>query len=314
MLHLARLPASAQEGVAVPALLAVTGGRLFCEGGDGRMLSPYFVTRCVFFATLNGAQSCRAVSCRTAGHGTGSTGESVGDMASTVQELLDSLAATASETERRVWAAACARALGLGGMAVSLGRELVWFTDETSARLEDLQFVLGQGPGLFLKDVTEVREVPDLSRLLARQWPQYAAEAEELGIAALFVWPVHIGAVQAGTMTGYRRTTGPLSTTQLAQGWLVADALARHVLNRLPAVSVTSSSSSSSSDDGPGHAGSVELHRTEVHQATGVLSVRLGVPLAEALDHLRAQAYTSGLSLTDTAHAVLRRELPDDLT
>ncbi len=225
-------------------------------------------------------------------------------MALTVQELLDRLPATVNEAERREWATSCAHALGLGGMAISLDRELVWFTDDTSARLEDLQFVLGQGPGLFLKDDTEVRQLPDLSRLLARQWPQYAAEAEELGIAALFVWPVHIGAVQIGTMTGYRRTAGPLSAQQSAQGWLVADALAQHVLNRLPA----------STSNGPGHAGAVDLHRTEVHQATGVLSVKLGVPLAEALDHLRAEAYTSGLSLTDTARAIIRRELPDDPT
>ncbi|MGN9821320.1 ANTAR domain-containing protein [Streptomyces sp. SD11] len=237
-------------------------------------------------------------------------------MASTVQELLDRLPATVNEAERRIWAIACAQALGLGGMAISLDRELVWFTDDTSARLEDLQFVLGQGPGLFLKDDTDVRQLPDLSRLLARQWPQYAAEAEELGIAALFVWPVHIGAVQIGTLTGYRRTTGPLSAQQAAQGWLVADALAQHVLNRLPAVSLSNSNSNSNSNssNGPGHAGAVDLHRTEVHQATGVLSVKLGVPLAEALDHLRAEAYASGLSLTDTAHAIIRRELPDDPT
>lgn len=223
-------------------------------------------------------------------------------MGSTVRELLDSLHAAADDEQRRVWAVACARALGLGGMAVSLGRELVWFSDATSERLEDLQFVLGQGPGLFLQDEAAVRQVPDLGRVLARRWPQYAAEAGQLGIEALFVWPVHIGAVLVGTMTGYRRTPGPLTPQQSAEGWLVADTLAQHVLNQWPAGSEHGS--------GSGHAGAVDLHRTEVHQATGVLSERLGIPLAEALDRLRAQAYTSGMSLTDTAHAVIRRELP----
>jgi len=225
-------------------------------------------------------------------------------MGSTVQELLNSLHTAVNEEERRVWAVACARALGLGGMAISLGRELVWFTDVTSERLEDLQFVLGQGPGLLFQDETAVRQVPDLGRLLARQWPQYAAEAEQLGVAALFVWPVHIGAVQVGTMTGYRRTTGPLTPQQSAQGWMVADTLAQHVLNHWPA--------SGERGDGSGHAGAVDLHRAEVHQATGILSERLGVPLAEALDRLRATAYASGVSLTDTARTVIHRELPDD--
>lgn len=226
-------------------------------------------------------------------------------MSSTVQELLGSLHRAANDEQRRAWAVACARALGLGGMAISLGRELVWFSDATSERLEDLQFVLGQGPGLFLQDGSEVREVPDLGRVLARQWPQYAAEAEQLGIEALFVWPVNIGAVQVGTMTGYRRSAGPLSAQQSSEGWLVADTLAQHVLNQWPA--------DNGDGDGPGHAGAVDLHRAEVHQATGVLSERLGISLPEALDRLRAQAYSSSLSLTDTAHAVIRRELPDDL-
>ncbi|GAA2313524.1 ANTAR domain-containing protein [Streptomyces kunmingensis] len=224
-------------------------------------------------------------------------------MRSTVQELLDSLHAAATEEERRSWAVASAQALGLGGIAVSLGQELVWFSDDTSARLEDLQFVLGQGPSQLFKDEPGTREVPDLGKVLAQQWPQFTAEAEELGIAALFVWPVHIGAAQIGTMTGYRRTTGPLSAEQSAQGWLVADALAQQVLSRWPAGDECAPSSV---------AGTVGLHRAEVHQATGVLSEKLGVPLAEALDRLRAQAYASGRSLSDTAHAIIERELPHD--
>ncbi|MGW0903190.1 ANTAR domain-containing protein [Streptomyces sp. NPDC002853] len=223
-------------------------------------------------------------------------------MGATVGELLSSLPAAANQEQRRGWAVACAQALGLGGIAVSLGQELVWFSDETSARLEDLQFILGQGPGLLFQDETEVRELPDLGQLLARQWPQYAAEAEELGIMALFVWPVHIGAVPAGTMTGYRRTPGPLTTQHSTQGQLVADALAQHVLNHWPAGSIAGSD--------PGHAGTADLHRAEVHQATGVLSEKLGVSLAEALDRLRAEAYTSGLPLAAAAQAIIQRELP----
>ncbi|MGW7079142.1 ANTAR domain-containing protein [Streptomyces sp. NPDC054871] len=223
-------------------------------------------------------------------------------MGSTVGELLDSLPAAANQEQRRGWAVACAQALGLGGIAVALGQELVWFSDETSARLEDLQFVLGQGPSKSFLDETEVRELPDLGRVLARRWPQFVAEAEELGIAALFVWPVYIGAVQAGTMTGYRRTVGPLTGQQLSQGQLVADALAQHVLNRWPV--------STAAGNGPGHVGAVDLHRAEVHHATGVLSETLGVSLAEALDRLRARAYSSGRSLSDTAHTVIQQELP----
>ncbi|WP_320780187.1 ANTAR domain-containing protein [Streptomyces sp. CRN 30] len=225
-------------------------------------------------------------------------------MGSTVRELLGTLPLEVDEERRREWAVACAFALGLGGIAVTVRQELVWFSDETSERLEDLQFILGEGPGLSSQDPAEVREIPDLSRLLSERWPQFTREAEVLGIGALFVWPVHIGVVPVGTLTGYRRSPGPLTPRQRAEGWLVADALAEHVLARWPA--------NSADADGPGHAGTVDLHRAEVHQATGVLSGRLGVSLPEALDRLRARAYASGRSLTDTAHDVLRRELPED--
>ncbi|MFF0740351.1 ANTAR domain-containing protein [Streptomyces sp. NPDC004111] len=219
-----------------------------------------------------------------------------------VREFLDGLSVPASEEERRQAALACASALGLGGMAVSLGQELVWFSDRTSARLEDMQFVLGQGPGLGVPEGSRLRAVPDLAALLEGQWPQYAAEAEKLGVAALFVWPVHIGAAQVGTMTGYRRTPGPLDERQAAQGWLVADALAQHVLNRWPANNAPGA--------GYGHAGAVALHRAEVHQATGILSEALGISLAEALDRLRARAYANGRSVVETALRVIEERLP----
>ncbi|MFI7386385.1 ANTAR domain-containing protein [Streptomyces sp. NPDC049813] len=226
-------------------------------------------------------------------------------MRSTVQELLDGLHAAADAPERRRWAAACARGLGLGGLAVSVGQELVWFSDDTSARLEDLQFVFGQGPSRHLAEATGTREFPDLTRLLQMQWPQFAAAAEELGIAALFVWPLHIGAVRVGTMTGYRRATGPLTARESSDGRVVADALARQLLDGWP-------------DNGEpdrvcgAGAGSVGLHRAEVHQATGVLSELLGIPLAEALDRLRARAFASGRSLPDSARHILQQELPRD--
>lgn len=82
----------------------------------------------------------------------------------------------------------------------------------------------------------------------------------------------------------------------------MADTLAAHMLQLWPATAA--------GQDGRGHAGAVDLHRAEVHQATGVLSVRLGVPLSEALARLRAEAYSSGRTLADMARAIIARELP----
>ncbi len=222
-----------------------------------------------------------------------------------VHELLAGLERAAEAGEHRVWAVRCAHALGLGGIAVSLraGAELVWFSDDVSARLEDAQFTLGEGPAAAAAaDFGEVPyQVPDLGGGAGAQWPQLAAEAQALGVWAMFVWPVRSGEVRLGTLTGYRRTRGPLTAGQAADGLRVADALAGRLLAWRPGVV--------DSSDGPGEAGTVDLHWAAVHQATGVLSCRLGVPLDEALVRLRAQAFACGRPLTEAAREILR-ELP----
>ncbi|WP_199931022.1 ANTAR domain-containing protein [Streptomyces sp. CB02923] len=222
-----------------------------------------------------------------------------------VQELLAGLRRAVDVGERRMWAVRCAHALGLEGIAVSLrwGAELVWFSDDISARLEDAQFTLGQGPGVEA-DFSEVPcQVADLGAGAGERWPQFADEALALGVRAMFVWPVRTGGARFGALTGYRRTPGPLTPPQAADGLRVADALAGRLLTWRP------DTGDSQPEDGPGAAGAVDLHWVEVHQATGVLSCRLGVPLEEALVRLRAQAFVSGRPLTETARDILQ-ELP----
>ncbi|MEF3114108.1 ANTAR domain-containing protein [Streptomyces chrestomyceticus] len=215
--------------------------------------------------------------------------------------LLDGLAQAAEADERRRWAQRCARALELEGTAASLNSELVWFSDDTSARLEDAQFTLGQGPSL-APDFDQVPyQVADLDRAADERWPQFAAEARKLGVRAVFVWPLRAGAARFGTLTGYRSRPGPLTRQQAHDGLRVADVLAGQLLAWWPGAGAGHS--------GAGAAGAVEVHRIEVYQAAGVLSHRLSVAVDEALVRLRAQAYAADRPVTDIAHDILR-ELP----
>ena len=50
-------------------------------------------------------------------------------------------------------------------------------------------------------------------------------------------------------------------------------------------------------------------YRAEVHQATGMVSVQLGVSLAEALVRLRAHAWAEDRLLADVAADVVARRL-----
>ncbi|WP_210414539.1 ANTAR domain-containing protein [Microlunatus elymi] len=47
----------------------------------------------------------------------------------------------------------------------------------------------------------------------------------------------------------------------------------------------------------------------EIHQASGMLMVQLGISIEAALARLRAYAFAEGRSLADVAHAVVERTL-----
>ncbi|WP_320776855.1 hypothetical protein [Streptomyces sp. CRN 30] len=214
-----------------------------------------------------------------------------------VEDLLD------GEETGRAWAVRCVAALGLDGIAVSLrdGLELVWYSDDTSAWLDDIQFVLGEGPGASVDPADAPLQVADLDAHLgpaALRWPRFTAEARTAGVRAVFVWPLGTEGLRFGTFSGYRATPGSLTPRQAADGHLVAEAMALRILAWRP--------DNESSFDEPRTAGTIGLHRAEVHQAVGALSYQLGVPLEEARAHLRAQALASAASLPETARAVLR--------
>lgn len=159
--------------------------------------------------------------------------------AGVLPQLLDGLAQAAEAEERRRWAQRCADALELEGIAASLNSELVWFSNDTSARLEDAQFTLGQGPGL-APDFDQVPyQVADLGQAADERWPQFAAEARKLGVRAVFVWPLRAGAARFGTLTGYRSRPGPLTGRQAHDGLRVADVLAGRLLAWWPGAEAT---------------------------------------------------------------------------
>jgi ANTAR domain len=58
-----------------------------------------------------------------------------------------------------------------------------------------------------------------------------------------------------------------------------------------------------------GQSPDLALHRAEIDQATGMLTVQLGVPVAEAFARLRAYAYAHDRRLADVARDIVARRL-----
>ncbi|MEV0322638.1 ANTAR domain-containing protein [Streptomyces sp. NPDC050658] len=201
------------------------------------------------------------------------------------------------------WLQGCAALLGVDGVAVSLGKditELVWFSDEMSARLDDLQFTVGEGPGIDAAQHGALCLVSDLEQDPGTRWPAFAPVALAEGTRAMFAFPLKLGTLRIGVLVGSRSSVGPIRKDQVAYGFAVSDALALFVLAH---------------DDelnGGGSAQSGDLHRAVVYQATGVVSMQLLMPLHDALDRIRAYAFAHGRQITHVARDIVdgRLRLP----
>ncbi|CAN5169852.1 GAF domain-containing protein [soil metagenome] len=194
---------------------------------------------------------------------------------------------------------------GLGLMSGGTPSGPTAATDGLAALLEELQFTLGEGPCV---DAThEGRPVlyPDMAaRSASSRWPSFAAAALSAGVAAVFAFPLQVGAVRIGVLDLYRDTAGPLGATDLADALDFAEAATMLLLYL---------QDRSDSDD-PKLLCAAFDDRAEVHQATGMLAVQIGVTLGEALLRLRAAAYAQGHPLSELAADVLagRLHIPPD--
>jgi hypothetical protein len=206
-------------------------------------------------------------------------------------------------------AGAAASALGVDGICAGVGTGpegvvLAWGSRATSAALDDAQFTLGEGPSVEAVTGGYPVLVPELSGALER-WPAFTPAAMSLGVGAVFAFPLQIGAISIGVLMAHRAVPGPLAVGQLADGLALADAVTVLLLHWAPADQHEAAGWGRPRPgwEQPG------THRAEVHQATGMLSVQLKVPLAEALVRLRAHAYATDRPISEVAADVVARRL-----
>ncbi len=95
---------------------------------------------------------------------------------------------------------AAALRLGVDGASVTamsgpVMREPVCASNEVSARLEELQFTMGEGPGADDFRVESPMLIAELGSLAAR-WPGFVSAALAAGARAVFSFPLQAGAIQ----------------------------------------------------------------------------------------------------------------------
>ncbi len=173
-------------------------------------------------------------------------------------------------------------------------------SDPGIAAVQELQLTLGEGPGVDAwRDGTAVLE-PDLSNPKSVRWPAFAKAGADAGVRAIFAFPLRLGAAAIGALMTYRDRPGDLSVDEVAFGLVLAD-VATYVVLGLQAGAPPDTLHVLLANE--------PAHWAEIHQATGIVSVQLDVPLDEAFIRLRAHAFASDSSLRGLARDVVSGHL-----
>jgi hypothetical protein len=176
-------------------------------------------------------------------------------------------------------------------------RVTLFATDDTAARLEDLQDVMDQGPGHTAVASRRI-EVCSLGDGASSAWPDFAvAAAEQFGEATIHAVPMRPDGEVLGLMTLYQ-----LGRRDRALA-LPDDTLLRLAAATAQALMRDPDAVSDEVAEGPWQS------RVGIHQATGMVAAQLRLTPDDAVAVLKAHAYAGDTTLADVADRVLSREL-----
>jgi hypothetical protein len=195
--------------------------------------------------------------------------------------------------------------LPISGVSISVfdddGRQsTICASDATAARLDELQFELREGPHWeALESATPVL-LPDTRGTTPVASIAFGEAILNLPVGALFTFPMTMGAVTVGVVELYRSTAGELDEEALK---LAAS------LTKLATIPAVSDALRTAASDVESVSHETPAMRREVHQATGMILVQLGVSATEAFARLRAHAFAVQRPIRAVARDVVDRTL-----
>lgn len=169
-------------------------------------------------------------------------------------------------------------------------------TNDVARRLEDLQDVVGEGPGHSAAESGQI-EICMVPAGASPRWSMFVDAAEDVSPStSIHAVPMQPGGQIFGVITLYQspQRAKPLGL-QRQELQFLADVVGAALLNDPGASEV--------SPDGPWSS------RALVHQATGMVVAQLQLPPDDALAILRAHAYAQQTTLSEIASAVVQRRI-----
>lgn len=203
----------------------------------------------------------------------------------------------------------CAEVVAVTGASIWLAanaqrRALAYASDKVSRDLDELQITLDEGPCVDAWEDSGPILVGDLTSVESSdRWPRYTPAALAAGARAVFAFPLRSGAIASGVLQLHREETGELGPGQVADALSSASLALDIVLGHLTPNAARNGMLpwKDGIDMGAG--------RAAVYQATGMVSVQLGVGLEGALVALRDYAVRHDRTLTGVATDVVARRI-----
>ncbi|NLU73840.1 GAF and ANTAR domain-containing protein [Streptomyces sp. HNM0575] len=202
--------------------------------------------------------------------------------------------------------AACVRVLPVAGASISVlggsgARVTLSASDESAARLAEIQYSLGEG---LCRQAIELRAPVSASDLTqgrdVHRWPLFARQAVAAGADCVFSIPLDMAGSVMGTLDLYGASPRALPGDAMRLALRAGDAVAL-------ALSVSHLRQPDAADPGPAWVTEPEAGHEEVFKATGMLMVRLGVDADTAMARLRGRAFALDRTVTEVARDVIDR-------
>jgi len=207
---------------------------------------------------------------------------------------------------RRSLCAASADVVGVRGAGVvllSVHRTLgnVCVSDPVIQTVEDVQYVLGEGPCVDAFNSRTPVLVADLAA--DARWPEFRRGALAAGLQAAFGFPLLVGPSCIGALNLFNDHPGELTDEQRANALAVAHVAGRTVLGW-----------QATAEPGalPWQLEHVPTHRAAVHQASGMISVQAEMSVGDAMALLRAYAFAEDRPIDEVASDVVGGRLRFD--
>jgi hypothetical protein len=175
-------------------------------------------------------------------------------------------------------------------------------TDKTAARIDEMQFDLGEGPCWDAVKQGEPVFLSDLTSGAIDRWPAFLRAIATSPVSSLFAFPIIFGPLRLGAIDSYSRDSSRVPPEDTEALHRLGMALGRRVLEH-------ALTESDHANDGYEPPRGDPFSRRSIHQATGVVIAQIGGTPEDAHLLIQGQAFSLHKSMVEVAADLLERRI-----